>query len=275
MTAAERDLPAHSRPRLQVMGPLRLWRDDVELDAGSRQQRCLLALLLAREGRPVTVSDLVKLLWDREPPATGVNAIHKYVGRLRRLLEPGLPPRAYGSYLLRHGDGYCFVAGREVLDVVEFRHSLAAAKSSAGQGDAGEALRHYVAALGHCQGPAGDALADTPGAVATFARIDGEFLDATVAATEVALRAGQPSQVLPALRLAVSMSPLNEPVHASLMLALAAGGHQAEALAIFWAIRARLAEELGIDPGPALQAAHQRVLRPSVPSAFLNHGALG
>lgn len=40
--------------RLQILGPLRLWRDDVELDTGPRQQAYLLALLLAREGRPTS-----------------------------------------------------------------------------------------------------------------------------------------------------------------------------------------------------------------------------
>lgn len=40
--------------RLQVLGPLRVWRDGVERDAGPRQQAYLLALLLARAGQPVT-----------------------------------------------------------------------------------------------------------------------------------------------------------------------------------------------------------------------------
>ena len=32
--------------RLQILGPLRIWRDEVEFDAGPRQQAYLLALLL-------------------------------------------------------------------------------------------------------------------------------------------------------------------------------------------------------------------------------------
>lgn len=253
--------------RLQIMGPLRLWRGGVELDAGPRQQRCLLALLLARAGRPVSVSDLAELLWDREPPTSAVNSIHKYVGGLRRLLEPGLPPRAPGSYLLRYGDGYQFTASAETLDLMAFRQSVAAAESSLGRGDADLALRHYIAALRHCQGPAGETLADTTRAAATFTRIDEEFLDAVIAATEVALSAGQPSQVLAPLRLAAQVNPLHEPAHASLMTALAAAGQQAEALAVFQAIRTSLAEGLGIDPGAALRTTHQRVLSQAVPSA--------
>ncbi len=45
------------------------------------------------------------------------------------------------------------------------------------------------------------------------------------------------------------------------MPALAASGQQAEALSVFETVRARLADELGIEPGPALREAHQQVLR--------------
>src|ERR1044072_1725049 len=74
--------------RLQILGPLRLWRDGVELDTGPRQQAYLLALLLAREGRRVSPTELVELIWDGGDPASAVTVIHKYVGALRRLLEP-------------------------------------------------------------------------------------------------------------------------------------------------------------------------------------------
>ncbi|XVV15175.1 hypothetical protein ACQP2X_12775 [Actinoplanes sp. CA-131856] len=36
-------------------------------------------------------------------PATAANVIHKYVGALRRLLEPGLPARATRSWPRRDG----------------------------------------------------------------------------------------------------------------------------------------------------------------------------
>ncbi len=55
------------------------------------------------------------------------------------------------------------------------------------------------------------------------------------------------------LRLAAAMAPFHEPVHASLVTALGAAGRQAEALAAYHAVRDRLAEELGVDPGPALR----------------------
>ena len=83
--------PASGRAlRLEVLGPLRIWRDGVELDPGPRQQAYLLALLLARAGRPTSTAELVDLIWGEDAPASALNVIHKYVGALRRLLEPAL-----------------------------------------------------------------------------------------------------------------------------------------------------------------------------------------
>ncbi|WP_244875748.1 AfsR/SARP family transcriptional regulator [Winogradskya consettensis] len=241
---------------------MRIWRGDAELDAGPRQQRCLLALLLTREGLPITMGDLIDLVWGPESPTSAVNVIHKYIGMLRRLLEPDLALRSAGSYLLRHGNGYRFTAGPETLDLVAFRHAVARAKSHLGQDRPEEALGQYVEALRCCHGSTADGLADSSPAVATFARIDSEFFDAAVAAAEIALRVGRPAQILAPLKLAADLGRLSEPVHASLVTALSAAGHQAEALATYRRIRERLAEELGIDPGSDLQEAQRRALTP-------------
>ncbi|GIF23568.1 DNA-binding SARP family transcriptional activator [Actinoplanes tereljensis] len=241
--------------RLQVMGPLRLWRGDLELDPGARQQRCLLAVLLVREGNPTSMADLIDLVWGPGAPATAANVIHKYVGALRRLLEPELPPRAQGSYLLRHGGGYRFVAGSATLDLREFRRLVAGADRS------DEALDRYADALRLGQGPAGGALADSGTAASTFAGVDQEFFDAVVAGAALAVSQGRPAAVLGPLRLAAGMNAFHELVHAALVRVLAAAGHQAEALAVYRAIRERLADELGIDPGRELQDAQKQVLR--------------
>ncbi len=250
--------------RLQVMGPLRIWRGAIELDAGPRQQRALLGLLLAQHDRPVAMGDLIDLLWEVEPPVTAVNIIQKYVGALRRILEPGLQARSSGSYLRRQGTGYCLTAGPEVLDLAAFRRLAVYAKESAGRERPDDALDHYLEALRLCRGTTGDGLADSAAATATFAGIDGEFFDAAVAAAEVAVQAGRPREVLKPLRLAARMDRLNEPVYACLVSVLAAAGYQAEALEVYRSIRERLTEELGIDPGSDLREAHQRVLTQTV-----------
>ncbi|MFF0086998.1 BTAD domain-containing putative transcriptional regulator [Streptomyces canus] len=253
--------------RLQILGPVRIWRGGVELDAGPRQQAYLLALLLAREGRPVSTTELIDLMWDDDAPASALNVIHKYVGALRRLLEPELPARGTGSYLHRRGNGYLFTAGLGMLDMVTFRECVAGAKTALAQRHHEAALDHYVEALGLWHGPAGDGLNHGHIAIPIFAAHDAEFYDACAAAAELAVSLACPERVLPPLHLAASMAPLHEPVQAGLISALAAAGQQAEALSVFSAVRARLAEDLGIDPGPALQAAHRRVLMQTPSSA--------
>ncbi|MGW3728637.1 AfsR/SARP family transcriptional regulator, partial [Streptomyces sp. NPDC000851] len=82
--------------RFEVLGPLRVWQGERELDLGYPQQRALLGLLLVQAGRPVQLSEIVDALWAGRPPATARNVVRRYAGSLRRLLEPGLPPRAPG-----------------------------------------------------------------------------------------------------------------------------------------------------------------------------------
>lgn len=270
MTDPRRRGPAGAGPRpspgtslrLQILGPLRLWRDGVELDAGPRQQAYLLALLLARPGRPISTSNLIDLIWDGDVvPASALNVIHKYVGALRRLLQPGLPHRGTGSYLLRRGNGYVFVAGSAELDAVNFRYLVGSAETSLAEPrDDRAALDHYAEALGLWHGPAGEGLAHGSGAASVFAGLDGEFFDACAAAAELALALGRPERVLKPLQLAAEMAPLHEPVQAALIAALSAAGKHAEAVLVFHAVRKRLSHELGIDPGAAIQAAYLEVL---------------
>lgn len=252
--------------RLQILGPLRVWRGEVELDPGPPQQAYLLALLLARPGRPISQDELIDLIWGQDVPASAVNAIHKGVGALRRLLEPALAARGTGSYLQRRAGGYEFLADAGVLDLVTFRSLVEAANGALARGNREVSLDRYVEAIGLWHGPAADGQAHTPAGMSIFAGLNNEFLEACSVAAEIAVSAGRPQTVLPALRLAASMAPLHEPVQAGLIAALGAAGQRAEALSWFQTVRSRLVEDLGIDPGRALQAAHRQVLTQPPPA---------
>lgn len=265
------DLVSKDVLHLQILGPLRIWRGNTELDPGPRQQAYLLAMLLALEGRPINRSELIELIWEEDPPASALNVVHKYVGALRRLLEPDLAVRGPGSYLRRRGDGYVFTAAPGALDLVVFRQLVEAARAAA-EHQTEVALDRYAEALALWQGPAGDGLPFGSAAMPIFVALNVEFFDACVAATGLALAQGRPERVLPALQLAASMAPLHEPVQAGLVLALGASGRQAEALAVYRAVRTRLAQELGIEPGPELQAAQRRVLTQSAGEGFADDG---
>ncbi|MEV4348221.1 BTAD domain-containing putative transcriptional regulator [Actinoplanes sp. NPDC049596] len=259
-TGVEKRAGAGGPVRLQILGPLRVWRGDTEVEAGPRQQAYLLALLLSRAGRPVSTGDLIELIWAQDAPASAVNVIHKYVGSLRHILEPGLPAREAGSHLLRRGTGYQLEAGPAMLDLAAFRHHVNRARDRSGA----EALEHHLTALGLWRGPAGDGLAGGTAAMSIFAGIDGEFFDACVKAADLAVALGRADRVLGPLQLAATMAPLHEPVQTSLVAALGAAGRPAQALSVYATVRGRLAEELGVEPGAALQRAYRQVLNRSV-----------
>jgi DNA-binding SARP family transcriptional activator/tetratricopeptide (TPR) repeat protein len=246
--------------RFTLLGAVRAWQGDTELRLGPPQQRAVLALLLAAAGRPVSLSELIDLLWAADPPSSAANIVHRYIGALRRVLEPGLPSRAPGRWLIPHAGGYRLAAGEDTLDLLRLRRL---AGQAAVEQPPSRAVALYLEALAWCQGRCAGDLAAVQGHPA-FTAVDRECAALADEAAEAALAAGLAPQVLPALRRAAGQEPLAEPLQARLMLLLAAAGHQAEALAVYETTRAALAEGLGIDPGTDLRDAHRRVLSQQV-----------
>ena len=100
-----------------------------------------------------------------------------------------------------------------------------------------------------------------------FATVDQEYVAAVAEAADTALASGQPLRILALLRQVAVGESLNEALQARLMLMLAATGQQALALAHHKAVRERLIDELGVDPGAEMRAAYDRVLRQELPVA--------
>ncbi|MCC4908614.1 BTAD domain-containing putative transcriptional regulator [Microbacterium sp. cx-59] len=248
--------------RLQVLGPLQLWRGGTELDAGPPQQAHLLSVLLAQTGRPTSAETLIEIIWGGASPQSALNSLHKYVGALRHLLEPDIPPRHSGSYIQRRGNGYVWTSNDATLDLNKFRSLLTATRLALVEQHSGKALDLYVEGLNLWRGPVGIGLDGAAASASMFASLNAEFTDTVIAATALAIRLDAPDRVIPHLHMAAAIAPLHEPVQASYITALGAAEQRAEALAVFQTVRTRLVEELGIDPGHALVAAHRQVLDP-------------
>ncbi|MFE7933061.1 BTAD domain-containing putative transcriptional regulator [Streptomyces sp. NPDC057456] len=250
--------------RFEVLGPVRVWRDEGELDPGFPQQRALLALLLTHAGRPVPTSEIVDVLWSDRPPASALNVVRRYVGALRRLLEPGLPPRAPGRRLPRRTGGYLLEAATDEVDLLRFRELTRQGKRAAATGRPETAARQFVLALGEWRGPVAMGIPASAREHVQFTAVQRELLETARLAADAALLCGHAEQALPALRRATAHDPLDESLHARLVLVLAACGLQAEALGAYEDVRRRLTRELGLTPGAELAAAHTRVLRQDV-----------
>ena len=248
-----------SAARFAILGPVRVRSGVDDLDVGGRQQRLVLALLLARAGSVVSVSELVDAIWEEDPPTSAVNVVHRYIGRLRRLIEPDLPVRATGRYLLRQAAGYQLRVTADSFDLLRFRALVTQASAAT---DPEQAVRLYAEALALWTGRCAAGLEPTSRTHPDFIAIETERSHAVRDAADTAVRLGQVRGILPALRQACSENPLDEALQARLLLALAAEGRQAEAFDLFQNLRRRLREELGIDPGQELLDAHSRLLHP-------------
>ncbi|MEU9740431.1 BTAD domain-containing putative transcriptional regulator [Micromonospora chersina] len=243
-----------------VLGSVRVTRAGAEVHLGARQQRLVLALLLARAGSPVSLSELVDLLWDEEAPASAANVVHRHVGVLRRLLEPGLPTRSAGRHLLRDVSGYRLRADEESLDLLAFRSLSRLAGRRLQEGDPEAALRHSLDGLRLWRGRCAAGLEPASRRHPAFLAVEAERAQAVREAADAAERCGRLGAVLAPLRQAVEQHPLDESLQSRLLLALAADGRQAEAVETYRVVRRRLADDLGIDPGEELREAYDRLL---------------
>ncbi|MEU7625082.1 BTAD domain-containing putative transcriptional regulator [Streptomyces hygroscopicus] len=246
--------------RFTVLGPVRAWRNDVELELGPPKQRALLALLLVRAGQPVALSEIVDVLWAQDPPSTAVNVVHRHVGSVRRLLEPGLPARAEGSRLVRRSGGYRLNADADALDLLRFRHLGETARHAAAAGEPERAAGLFTQALALWQGPTATGVPADIQAHPVFSGVDRELLAVAKEAATTALDSGVPERLPTVLQQFAAHHALDETLQARLIQVLAATGRRAEALEVFSAARDGLAEQLGVTPGPELRAAHRRLL---------------
>ncbi|MDX3075963.1 AfsR/SARP family transcriptional regulator [Streptomyces sp. MI02-7b] len=248
--------------RFQILGPVRAWRDGAEVKLGPPKRRALFALLLAQSGQPVPLHAILDALWGPEPPTTAVNVVHRHVGALRRLLEPDLPSGTASRRLVRDAGGYRVEVEPDELDLLRFRALRTRAQQVALHGDRARATGFLVEALGMWRGPTASGIAPEVRAHPVFAAVDNEHLIAVKEAAGYAPAAGAvlTERVLVTLRQAAAHHPLDEVLQARLIEVLAATGHQAEALEVYQGVRARIADELGLDPGPELREAQHKVL---------------
>jgi DNA-binding SARP family transcriptional activator len=242
-----------------VLGPLRVWRGGIELDLGTPQQRELLASLLLREGSQVSVRELSNVLWGSAMPDTAAAVIRTYVARLRRELD-GRPVGRQDSVIATVQGGYRLVYRPDSFDLAVFRREVSTADEARKARDPRRAAEHLRTALAlwHDK-PLAGLLGEH--ASAERARLELLRLGALSRWFELELELGSHAAVIPELTHLVGQHPLDEHLHELLMLALYRSGRQAQALAIYRNVQEVLAEELGVDPGPALQRMYGRILQ--------------
>ncbi|OKK04817.1 AfsR family transcriptional regulator [Streptomyces sp. CB03234] len=241
----------------RVLGPVSAERDGRAVALDGSKQRTVLAALLLAGGKVLTDERLTALVWGEEPPAGGTGRLYTYVSRLRTRLGAG-------RGLERVGAGYRMDTGGAAFDWDVFRSAAAAGRAALAEGRWAEAERCLGGALALWRGPA---LTDVTEELARAEgpRMEEARLGALENLAEAALALGRHQEYVAELTRQVTAHPLRERLRGQLMTALYRSGRQADALAVYEAGRATLADELGIDPGPELRALHLAVLTGRLP----------
>ncbi|MFG2044581.1 BTAD domain-containing putative transcriptional regulator [Dactylosporangium sp. NPDC048998] len=252
-----------ARLDFRILGPLEVVRTpgEIPLDLGARKQRAVLALLLLEPGRVVSFDRIIHGLWADEAPSSATGTLQAYISQLRRVLEPDRPPRTPARLLVTREPGYLLAVHGDQVDAVRFTTGVETARAHLAAGAFAEAEHALTAALGEWRGAPLADFADEEFATAVAAQL-GERHDAAVEdLVEVLLTTGRNAEASAAAQNLLDRHPFRERSWGQLMLALYRSGRQADALAAFRRARSVLDAELGLPPGPHLQALETAILR--------------
>src|SRR5919108_6010284 len=238
----------------RILGPLEVRRDLAALPLGGRKQRALLAALLLHPNESVSAERLAIALWGDDAPAGAVKTVQVHVSRLRKAL-------GNGNIVTTTPAGYRLQVQPDELDAERFERLIEDGRRALSAGRPDEAADVLREALALWRGPPLADLAFEPFAQREIARLEEQHLSAIEARVEADLARGEHAELIAELRRLVGEHPTSERLAGELMLALYRSGRQAEALDAFQDARHKLADELGIEPGPELQALHEAILR--------------
>ncbi|WP_298181368.1 BTAD domain-containing putative transcriptional regulator [Saccharomonospora sp.] len=252
----------------RILGPLQVVDDEREVVVPAGRLRVLLAALVCNANRVVSVSELISYLWDT-PSASAQNTVRSYVRRLRACLREIDSQRVF---IRQRTPGYVLDVDDDEVDLLRFRSIVSKAYGTDDPRDAAELFRSALELW------RGEPLADIRseelqrGVVASLCEEHTRTVEARI---DRELEAGAHVELVSDLTALVERHPLRERFWGQLMSALARSGRQADALAAYRRLRATLAEELGIEPGPELRRLHEVILSGEIPGVRQEHDGDG
>ncbi|MFD6281278.1 BTAD domain-containing putative transcriptional regulator [Streptomyces sp. NPDC060209] len=241
--------------RFGVLGPLAVWTANGDLVVvPDAKVRLLLAELLVEPGRVVSADRLIEDLWGDGLPARPLSALQTLVSRLRKALAS-----AGGRELVAHRPpGYLLEVTGGAVDAEQF---ISLADQARRLADPRGRADRFAQALSQWRGPAFAGFEDEPFARAAVTRLEEQRLLAWEEFAEVRLQLGDHGRLAGELQELSDRHPLRERLREAHMRALYGAGRPGEALDVYQDVRRRLDEELGLEPGPALVALQQEILR--------------
>ena len=234
--------------RYRLLGPVTVFGDAGAVRPGGQKQTSVLAALLLNPNRVVTEDRLIDLTWGENAPPSVRGRLQVHISELRKLLGRDV--------ILRRAPGYVIEVAPGERDLDVFDEEVARARATSGP----DAVAHLRTALalwdGTPLGGVSEALAAHQGPALAERRL--VVLEELY---EQELASGRHGEVVGELRQLVDEHPFRERLRATLMLALHRCGRTPEALETYARAHALLVDELGIEPGQALQDLQLRLLR--------------
>ncbi|HEX8132725.1 MAG TPA: AAA family ATPase, partial [Actinomycetes bacterium] len=248
--------------RVSLAGRLEVETDGRTLDAArlpGRQGRAVLAYLVAERDRPVPSEELAEAVWGPSPPPTWQPALRGVVSKVRDFLE-ALELPADDMLTSVSGCYQLVLPADTTVDVEQAAGEANAAARAFAAGDLERALEAAEAARALAGRPL---LPGQEGGWVERLRTAWQqlLIRALLVMVDASLARGRgEAAVQPAIEL-VGLEPFRESAHLRLLRAYAAAGDRGEAPRVYDRCRRLLAEELGVDPSPELEAAYLELLR--------------
>jgi DNA-binding SARP family transcriptional activator len=233
----------------RILGPTEVLDRGRSVSLPSGRGRALLVLLALHAGETVSADLLIDELWGESAPPTARTVVHGLISRLRNVLDPDRATARPGTPLHTLGSGYRLAIEPDAVDAHRFKRLLDESRSATAELRAAK----ISTALALWRGPALAEFAYEPFAQRPIAALDELRIEAIEDRIEADLSLGRAAGLVPELEELIREHPFRERLRGSLMLALYRLGRQADAIHAYRDARSLLAEELGLEPGPALR----------------------
>ena len=239
-----------------VLGPVEVTAGGRPLALGGARARGVLATLLAHANQVVSADRLAEELWAGHPAGKAAASLQVRLSELRKAFRSA----GEDDRLATTPPGYLLTVAPGDLDSLRFTRLASEGTAALEAGDAAMAAQRLTEALALWRGPAFAGI-DAPTVRAEAGRLEEMRLAALESRAEALLAGGRHGEAIAELDTLTAAHPLRERLWALRMLALYQAGRQADALHAYADLRTILADELGIDPGPALRDLHVRIVR--------------
>lgn len=241
-------MSANGGVAVEVLGPWRVSVDGRPVAVGGRL-RTMLAALAMSAGTDVSIERLATGVWGDDLPADVRRTVQVYVTRLRRVLGADAIRTVPGGYRLE--------VDPDRVDAVRFVRMLDTARLA---GDTAAERERLAQALALWRGTPFDGVRSSWLDSVALPHLVERYVDALERRIELDLTAGHGERVIAELRVLTARYPLREQLWGLLMTALYRAGRQADALQAYQRLYRILAEDIGVEPGPAVRELHRKIL---------------